>query len=89
MKTTTILGLGFLGFALLALITVVLAGSWIEDDLAEISEERLEAAGIAGISIDMNGRTAILNTDDTASAEDAIKIVQEIWGIRAAKIDTD
>lgn len=86
MKTTTILGLGFLGFALLAVITIVLAGSWIEDDLAERSIERLEAAGIAGINVEINGRNAILSGDNAEASEQAVQLVQEIWGVRGVDI---
>jgi hypothetical protein len=93
MKTTTVLGLGVLGFVLLALITIVLAGSWIEDDLAERSEERLEAAGIAGIDVDISGRDVILSSTDAdgdaGTVEQAIKVVQEVWGVREARQKTN
>ena len=93
MKTTTVLGIGLLGFILLALITIVLAGSWIEDDLAERSEEQLEAAGIAGISVDINGRNAVLVSADggenTDAAEKALEVVRGIWGIREVSHNTD
>lgn len=93
MKTTTVLGLGLLGFVLLALITIVLAGSWIEDDLAERSEEQLEAAGIAGITVDINGRNAILVSADEGENSDAmekaLEVVQGIWGVRDVSHKTD
>ncbi len=93
MKTTTVLGLGVLGFVLLALITIILAGSWIEDDLAERSQEQLEAAGITGVSVEIHGRNAVLvdtdGGDNTEAAEKALEVVREIWGIRAVSHNTD
>ncbi|NJO38207.1 MAG: hypothetical protein HC871_12090, partial [Rhizobiales bacterium] len=56
MKTTNVLGLGALGFVLLALLTIVLAGGWIEDDLAERSRAELEAVGQSWAALEMHGR---------------------------------
>lgn len=84
MKTTTVLGLGLCAFLLLALLTIVLAGGWIEEDLAERSVEELQAVGQSWAVVEMHGRDAILSgsapdSDSAASAADALS---NVWGVR-------
>lgn len=89
MKATTILGLGLIGFVLLALLTIVLAGGWIEDDLAERSREELEAVGQSWAAVDMQGRDAVLTgTADAGSAKQAMDAVVSIWGVRVVQDET-
>lgn len=87
MKATTILGLGLIGFVLLTLLTIVLAGSWVEDDLAERSQEELEAIGQSWASIEMQGRDAVLGGDapDAGAAEQAMNAVAGVWGVRVVR----
>jgi hypothetical protein len=91
MKSTTILGLGFLAFVLLSLVAIVLGGSWVEDDLAERTEQRLEAAGIVGVGIDVNGRHVVLSS--SGADDDALKLAQEtvedVWGVRSVSLETN
>lgn len=90
MKSTTILGLGLIGFVLLALLTIVLAGGWIEDDLAERGQEELEAVGHSWASVEMQGRDVTLTgtATDADAAELASKAVASIWGVRAVQDET-
>lgn len=87
MKATTIMGLGLIGFVLLALLTIVLAGGWIEDDLAERNQEELEAVGQSWASIEMDGRNAILSgtAPDADAAQQAADAVASVWGIVAVE----
>ena len=84
---------GLIATTIHTLITIILAGSWIEDDLAERSQEQLEAAGITGVSVEIHGRNAVLvdtdGGDNTEAAEKALEVVREIWGIRAVSHNTD
>ncbi|MGI9436611.1 MAG: hypothetical protein ACR2Q4_17585 [Geminicoccaceae bacterium] len=90
MKTTTILGLGSIGFVLLTMLAIVLAGGWIEDDLAKRSQAELEAAGQDWASVSMEGRDARLS--GTAPAADAAKtamtVVSDVWGVRIVADET-
>ena len=90
MKATSIIGLGAVCFVLLAVLTIVLAGGWIEDDLAGRSLDDLKAAGQEWASIDMDGRDAILSgtEPDANAAESAIEVISDIWGVRAVKDET-
>ncbi|MEZ5933174.1 MAG: BON domain-containing protein [Alphaproteobacteria bacterium] len=87
MKTTTILGLGALGFVLLALLTIVLAGGWIEDDLTERGREELVAVGQDWASVEMSGRDAYLTgtAPDAEAAQQAAEAVASIWGVRVVE----
>ncbi|MGI9418354.1 MAG: hypothetical protein ACR2RA_11010 [Geminicoccaceae bacterium] len=90
MKATTILGLGLIGFVLLTLLTVVLAGGWIENDLAERSQRELEAVGQSWASVEMDGRNAILTgtAPDADAAQQAVDAIASVWGIRVAEDQT-
>lgn len=90
MKSTTIMGLGLVGFVLLALLTIVLAGGWIEDDLAERSQEELEAVGQSWAAVEMHGRDAILTgtAADAESAQQALDGVASVWGVRTVQDET-
>jgi len=90
MKTTTILGLGLVGFALLALLTIALAGGWIEDDLAERSLEELEAVGQSWAVVDMSGRDAVLTgtAADSDAVKQAIDAIADVWGVRVVEDGT-
>jgi osmotically-inducible protein OsmY len=85
MKTTTILGMGFIGLLLLAILAIVLAGSWIEDDLAAQAIRDLEAAGQDWASVSVDGRDATLTgTAPTAdAAKGAVNTISDVWGVRA------
>lgn len=91
MKATTILGLGLIGFVLLTLLTVVLAGGWIEDDLAERGQEELEAIGQSWASLEIDGRDATLSgaAPDTDTAKQAIDAVASVWGVRGVDDQMD
>lgn len=90
MKSTTILGLGLVGFVLLALLTIVLAGGWIEDDLAERGQEELEAVGQSWAAVEMHGRDVILTgtASDAGAAQQAMEAVASVWGVRSVKDET-
>ena len=90
MKATTILGLGLVGFVLLALLTIVLAGGWIEDDLAERSRDELEAVGQSWAAVDMNGRDAVLSgtAADADATKQAVDAVANVWGVRTVQDET-
>lgn len=90
MKATTIMGLGLVGFVLLALLTIVLAGGWIEDDLAERAGEELEAVGQSWAEIEMHGRDAVLtgSAADAEAAKQAADAVASIWGVRSVQDET-
>lgn len=90
MKATSIIGFGAACFVLLAILTIVLAGGWIEDNLAERSLDDLKAAGQEWASVDMDGRDAILSgtAPDADAAKSAIEVVSDIWGVRVVKDDT-
>jgi hypothetical protein len=87
MKATSIIGLGAVCFVLLAVLAIVLAGGWIEDDLAERSLVDLKAAGQEWASIDMDGRDAILfgTAPDGDAAANALDVVSDIWGVRVVR----
>jgi hypothetical protein len=91
MKTTTILGLGGLGFVLLVLLTIVLAGGWIEDDLAERSREELVAVGQDWAEVEMSGRDAYLTgtAPDAEAAKQAADAIASIWGMRVVDDRTE
>ncbi|MEM8952168.1 MAG: BON domain-containing protein [Pseudomonadota bacterium] len=90
MKSTTILGLGLIGFVLLALLTIVLAGGWIEDDLADRSRAELEAVGQSWAAVEMSGRDAILTGEasDADAAQQAVDAVASLWGVRTVHDET-
>jgi len=90
MKATTILGLGLVGFVLLALLTIVLAGGWIEDDLAERSRAELEAAGQSWATVEMSGRDAVLSgtAADADAAKQAMDAIASVWGVRDVQDET-
>lgn len=87
MKTTTIMGVGLVGFALLAVLTILLAGGWIEKDLAERSRAELEAVGQSWANVEMSGRDAALTGDapDATSAEQAMVTVSKVRGVRGVE----
>jgi|GEM_PF-4593692 len=90
MKATTIVGLGLVAFLLLTLLTVVLAGGWVEDDLAERSQEELEATGQSWAAVEMHGRDAVLTGDaaDADAAQQAADAVASVWGVRMVQDET-
>lgn len=90
MKATTITGLGLLAFVLLALLTMVLAGNWIEDDLAERSQQELEAVGQSWAAVEMHGRDAVLSgtAPDADAATQAADAVGSVWGVRVVQDDS-
>ncbi|MEM7044927.1 MAG: BON domain-containing protein [Pseudomonadota bacterium] len=90
MKETTILGLGLLGFVLLALLTIVLAGGWIEDDLSERSQEELQAVGQSWAAVDVSGRDVTLTGEaaDGDVAQQAVDAVAAVWGVRVVQDGT-
>lgn len=90
MKATSIIGFGALCFVLLSLLTIVLAGGWIEDDLAEKSKDDLKAAGQEWASVAVNGRDATLSgtAPDADAATKAIEVVSDIWGVRVVTDET-
>ncbi len=90
MKSTTILGLGLIGFVLLALLTIVLAGGWIEDDLTDRGQEELEAVGQSWAAIEMHGRDAVLmgSAPDADGAQQAVDAIASVWGVRAVQDET-
>ena len=90
MKTTTILGLGCIGFVLLCLLAIVLAGGWIEDDLTRHSSNQLEAVGQGWAVVEMDGQIATLTgtAPDASAAEQAIEAVANVWGVREVQDET-
>jgi len=90
MKATTIVGLGLVAFLLLTLLTVVLAGGWVEDDLAERSQEELEATGQSWAAVEMHGQDAVLTGDaaDADAAQQAADAVASVWGVRMVQDET-
>ncbi len=90
MKATSIIGIGAIGFAILAILAIVLAGGWMEDDLAERSNNRLTETGLDWASVEMDGRDAVLSgtAPDAKTAEKAIQIVSDIWGVRVVSDET-
>jgi OOP family OmpA-OmpF porin len=90
MKATSIIGAGAVCFVVLAILAVVLAGGWIEDDLAARSLDDLKAAGQEWASIDMDGRDAILSgtAPDAEAASSAVEVVSNIWGMRRVQDET-
>lgn len=90
MKTTSILGMGAVCFVLLAILTIVLAGGWIEDDLAKHGLDKLKATGQEWASIEMDGRDAILSgtAPDTDAAKSALEAVSDIGGVRVVRDET-
>lgn len=90
MKATSIIGLGVVCFVLLAILTVVLAGGWIEDDLAERATDDLLAAEQDWASVTLEGRDVTLagSAPDADSAEKALEVVSGIWGVRVVNDET-
>lgn len=90
MKATSIIGLGAICFVLLAILSIVLAGGWIEDNLAKESLDELKAAGQEWASIEMSGRDATLSGDapDADAAKTAVGVVSDVWGVRVVRDDT-
>ena len=90
MRITTIFGLGVIGFILLALLTIVLASGWVEDDLADRSRDELNAIGQQWADIDVSGRDVTLSgtAPDAESSKKALDAVEGIWGVRVALDET-
>ncbi len=90
MKATSIIGIGAIGFAILAILAVILAGGWMEDDLAERSNKELSGAGLDWASVEMDGRDAVLSgtAPDAEAAEKALQVVSDVWGIRVVNDET-
>lgn len=91
MKSTSIIGLGLVCFVLLAILTIVLAGGWIEDDLTARANDDLKAVGgLEWASVTLDGRDATLsgNAPDADSAKKALDVVAEVWGIRVVNDET-
>lgn len=90
MKTTTILGLGLIGFVLLALLTIVLAGGWIESDLAERGRNELDAAGHGWAELSVSGRDVTLSgaVPEGVSSQGAVEAVAGVWGVRVVRDET-
>jgi len=91
MKATSIIGFGAVCFVLLAILTIILAGGWIEKDLEERSQDDLKSAGQEWASVDMSGRDAVLigTAPDADAAKNAIQVVSDIWGVRAVSDGTE
>ncbi len=85
MKTTTIFGLGLIGFVLLAVLTIVLAGGWIEDDLTQRSHDALNTIDQSWAEVAVSGRHVTLtgSAPDADSAKLAFDSVRDVWGVRA------
>ncbi len=83
MKSLTIIILGMAGFALLAILTIILAGGWIEDDLAGRSIDDLRAAGQDWVTVAMDGQSVTLTgaAPDADAAAMALEIVGNVWGV--------
>lgn len=90
MKQTSIVGLGIVGFVILAILTIVLAGRWIEDDLTERSVDSLQAAGLNWAKVELDGRDATLTGEvpDAAAAQEAVETVGNVWGVRVVNDET-
>ena len=90
MKATTILGIGLVGFVLLSLLAIVLAGGWIEEDLAERSHEALAAVGQSWAEVDMRGQEAVLTgtAPDADAAKQSIDAVASVWGVSGVEDET-
>ncbi|MGH1477885.1 MAG: hypothetical protein ACRBM6_04020 [Geminicoccales bacterium] len=90
MKTTSILGVGVVCFLLLAVLTIVLAGGWIEDDLAERSLDDLTAVGQEWASVELDGRDATLSGEapDDDAVKSAVETLSDVWGIRVVHDET-
>ena len=90
MKATSIIGLGLICFVLLSILAIVLAGGWIEDDLAKRSTDDLKAAGQEWAKVDLDGRDVVLSGDapDGEAAKNAVDTVSEIWGVRTVADQT-
>lgn len=85
MNETKILGLGLIGFVLLALLTILLSAGWIESDLAERSQVEVDALGQSWAAIEMHGRDAVITgTAPDGDAATAVEnAVASVWGVRA------
>lgn len=79
-----------MAFVLLALLTMVLAGNWIEDDLAERSQQELEAVGQSWAAVELHGRDAVLSgtAPDADAATQAADAVGSVWGVRVVQDDS-
>lgn len=89
MKATSIIGIGAACFVLLAILTIVLAGHWIEDDLAERSVADLKAVGQDWAKVEMSGRDAVLMGEaDADAAQNAMETVSSVWGVRLVQDNT-
>lgn len=85
------MGIGAVCFVLLAILTIILVGGWIEKDLTKRSLEDLEAAGQAWASVDMSGQDAVLTgtAPDADAVKNAIEVVSDVWGVRAVTDGTE
>ena len=83
MKPLSIFGFGAACFVLLAILAIVLAGGWIEDDLAGRSSDDLSAAGQDWATVTMDGQIATLTgtAPDAEAAKMALDVVSDVWGV--------
>ncbi len=90
MKATSIIGLGLVCFVILAILTILLVGRWIEDNLAKSSIDDLKAAGQDWALVSMDGRDATLRgaAPDSEAAKSAYDVVSNTWGIRTVIDET-
>ena len=85
MGQTTIVGFGLVGLLVLILITVVLAGGWIQDDIRDRVLADLDAAGIADAKIEVSGRDIVLTSTNPDNGAKARAVAGAVWGVRAVE----
>ena len=90
MRATSILGLGLIGFILLSILTIVLAGGWIANDLAERSLLEINAAGQNWANVDVSGRDVTVQgpAPDAEAVQQVLSLVEDVWGVRVAEDGT-
>ena len=88
MDERKIIGIGVIGFAILAFITVIWSKSEIENDLTESAEASLQERDLDWASIRMNGRDALIlgEPPNDLEAESAVSIVEGVWGVRSVEL---
>ena len=80
------MGLGLIGFILLSILTVVLAGGWVANDLAERSLLEINAAGQNWAEVAVSGRdvTVLGSAPDAEAVQQVLNLVEDVWGVRIA-----
>jgi hypothetical protein len=84
MEQKTIVGGGLIMFMVLVLLTVVLAGSWIERDIDRRVSADLEAAGLDA-DITVNGRDVVLTSGAADDGAKARAVAGAVWGVRVVE----